>query len=254
MVSVHDILMKKCIFVGNMEQDIFHEITNLVDEDYRTRFMADYPRNARKVLGVPQPRLRELAFDYAFGPDWRTIVDEVLTDATFEEMLLKAYIIGTARTTSAESFERATRYISKIDSSQLCDAACLAFRFAVEFPDETLQFLHSYLNSQEPFAQRFALVLILDYFVKDDFIEKTLDCYHEVVPHSPEATDALAWGYSIFMLGFPKRTLKALGRSELADEPFEAVLNRIESSPRIFEPIKQRVRLLHRHNESISKK
>ena len=229
-----------------MDDSILQELRELVDEDYRKQFLKDYPQQARPVLGVPPGNLHELAREKVCNKDWRKIVDKELSGQTFEEVLLGALIVGFSQLEEAEALKRMAFFMKEIDSEKLCDAICLAFHVVLAYPDATLTFLKPYINSREGFKPRFAIVILLDYYVTSDVIDKVLELYAQVTPFSTSALSALAWGYQVCFLAYPYKTHDALPTSSLSDENFQLVLNHIASSPRITQPLSELLEALRR--------
>lgn len=229
-----------------MEENIRKQLNALIDTDYKTRLLKDYPAEARPVMGVPFNSLREFSLEFVGRKDWREFVQEQLSEDTFEEMLLQALIVGTAKSSSKEALEWFAQYLLKIDSPQLCDASCLAFHPAIEYPEETLNFIHPYLESSEDFEQRFAIVTLLDYFVTTDSIDRTLSLFGDIRPTTRYAQDALAWGYEVCFLTFQQKTVYALRISNLSYNYFNSIIDRIQNSPRISEPQRKIVADLRR--------
>ena len=221
----------------NLQQTLF----SLIDTDYLAQVGQTYPMGARKLMGIPLSDLRSLARDYTGTKNWKQIVDTQLSDNTFEETLLKIIIYSSAHLSFEELQKRLTAFLPLIDSQMLCDTACLAFRIAVEYPDATLHLLDTYLQSPQPFTQRFALVTLLDYYVNSDYIDHTLIRYAQVHPDHPYVQDALEWGYMVCYMGFPDKTLEALRQSTLPKNACQSVIQRILLSPRINDNLKRQL-------------
>lgn len=224
-----------------MDTSIKEELYSLIDEEYREQQKKDYPADARQLLGIPIATLCETAREYACRKDWQEIVDSELTDATFEEVLLQVLIAGYANQNFEEAKTRIMAILPKIDSNQLCDAICLAFRTAIEYPEETLSLVEELLKVQEGYEQRFAIVLLLDYFVNSDYIDKTLTLYAAILPESPIVMQALSWGYLVCFLGFEAKTLTALNTSPIPQELRNHIADYILQSPRLTENQRQNI-------------
>lgn len=229
-----------------MEANIKKVLYSLIDEEYKKQQANGYPANAREILGVPVADLCEMAREYACRKDWQEIVSS-LTDKTFEEALLQVLITGT----TTQSFETAQKHFSeflpKIDSDKLCDAACLAFRTAIEHPHETLEWVEKLLHEHDSYKQRFAIVILLDYFVTSDYIDRVLSLYATVNPSSETSMQALAWGYLVCFLGFETKTISSLASSDHSRELQTYIINYMLSSPRLSESQRQALHSLKSH-------
>lgn len=221
-----------------MEINIKKELYTLADGEYRNQQAKDYPSHARPLLGVPIAALCEMAREYACRKDWQEIVNS-LTDDSFEEVLLQVLITGY----TAQSFETAKKHFSeflpKINSDKLCDAACLAFRTAIEYPYETLKWIENLLQEHDCYKQRFAIVLLLDYFVTSDYIDRVLSLYASVRPSYETSVQALAWGYLVCFLGFGTKTITSLASSHHSRELQTYIINYMMQSNRLSESQRQ---------------
>jgi hypothetical protein len=213
-------------------QDIIEELSEHVDPNYRAKVLRDYPASARPVLGVPLNYLSSMARSLACRKDWRDVVAHVLSDDSYEEVLLQALTVGNAPVEAEEAFEHTRQYIPKIDSRSLCDASCLAFHAASTAPEKTLQFLKPYLTADDDFGQRFAIVTLLDFFTTSDYIHQTLKIYTHLKPNNANAVDALQWGFMVCFQSYPYKTTTALQQSGLPADDVNAIIDRIVASPR----------------------
>lgn len=213
-------------------QDILDNLAQHAETDLLPRLFRDYPAAARPVIGVPFSYLSSLGREWARRKDWRDIADNVLSDATYEEVLLQAFTFGNASTDAKEAFQRIRLHLTKIDSRMLCDASCLAYHAAQTWPDKMLEFLTPYLKADDGYGQRFALVTLLDYFITSDYIRETLRLFSSVKPHNAYAVDALQWGYMVCFQAYPYKTVATLRQADLTGEEMKALVKRIVSSPR----------------------
>lgn len=213
-------------------QDILDNLAQHTETGLRPRLLRDYPATARSVIGVPFSYLSSLGREWARRKDWRDIVDSVLSDSTYEEVLLQAFTFGNASTDAKEAFRRIRLHLEKLDSRMLCDASCLAFHAAQTWPEKMLEFLTPYLKADDDFGQRFAIVTLLDYFTTSDYIRDTLKLYASVKPQNAYAVDALQWGYMVCFQAYPYKTAATLRQAGLNGEEMKALVKRIVSSPR----------------------
>ncbi|HCE47591.1 MAG TPA: hypothetical protein DEQ84_02800 [Prevotellaceae bacterium] len=229
-----------------MEVNVKKVLYSLIDEEYKKQQASSYPANARPILGVPVAALCEMAREYACRKDWQEIVSS-LTDKTFEEALLQVLITGY----TTQSFETAQKHFSeflpKIDSDKLCDATCLAFRTAIEYPNETLEWVEKLLHEHDSYKQRFAIVILLDHFVTSDYIDRVLSLYASVSPLSETSMQALAWGYLVCFLGFGTKTIASLASSGHSREQQTYIIDYMLSSPRLSESQRQALHSLKSH-------
>ena len=221
-----------------MEANIKKVLYSLIDEEYKKQQDNGYPANARPILGVPVAALCEMAREYACRKDWQEVAS-TLTDKTFEETLLQILITGYACQSFETAKERFLQFLQEIDSEKLCDAACLAFRTAIEYPHETLEWVGLLLHEHNCYKQRFAIVILLDYFVTSDYIDQALSLYALISPTSKTVGQALAWGYLVCFLGFGTKTIASLTLSEHSRELRTYIIDYMLQSHRLSESQQQ---------------
>ena len=212
------------------------QLYRLMDAEYKEQLLAHYPADARPVIGVPLSNLFEMAREHAGVRDREALVKRELTDQTYDEVLLKAWILGSNYASFDDATRLLERFLAKMDSPQLCDAICLAFRIAIEYPNETLDLIE----------QRYALVTLLDYYVNSDHIDRLLRLLAAVETLTPQAEDALAWAYQTCFLGFQQKTFFALRALKMEKESFNRMLDRILTCTRFNETQQQVLLTLRR--------
>lgn len=199
---------------------------------------------ARPMTGVRIPVLRALARDIAAG-DWRGYLDHACDD-TFEEVMLQGLVTGAARMDFEEQWERTAAYARKITDWSLCDSPVTGFRFVRRRRGEVWQRLQPYLLSDEEFAQRFALVMLLAHFVTDDYADRVLRACTEVRPAGYYARMAAAWAVSVCFVKYPQPSLALLESGRLEAETHNMAIRKITESLRVSPADKERVRALRR--------
>lgn len=213
------------------------------DEKYASFNSVMIP-GAKSVIGVRIPVLRALAKEIA-GGDWRTYLDEARDD-TFEEIMLQGLVTGMARMPFEEQLQRMEGYAAKITDWALCDCPCTSFKFVRRHREEVWTFLQPYLVSEEEFAQRFAVVMMLTHFVMDEFVGRVLEVCTRMRPSGYYAMMGVAWALSVCYVKYPEATHHVLENDGLDDAVRNKAIQKIIESFRVCEEAKCRVRRLRR--------
>lgn len=207
-------------------------------------FSASLVPGAQPMWGVCLPLLRALARDIAKA-DWRAYLAEA-GDGTFEEIMLQGLVTGVARMPFEEQMERMAAYVRKVDNWSLCDSPCAGFKFVRRHREEVWEFLQPYLQSLEEYSQRFALVMLLDHFVTDGFVDRVLEACASVRPSGFYAMMAAAWAVSVCFVKYPDRTRPVLAGGRLEDGTQNQAIRKILDSSRVTAEDKCHVRTLRR--------
>lgn len=76
-------------------------------------------------------------------------------------------------------------------------------------------FIQQYLKSNKEFEIRFAIVMILDYYITEEYIEKDFDIFDKITNTDYYVQMAVAWAISICLIKFYVRTMEYLKNCNL---------------------------------------
>ena len=167
------------------------------------------PDLQRKMWGVRIPKLRALAQSLVKS-DWQWALREVLTTESLEEVLLRGFIIGYAKAEWTETWMEIRKFVPLIDNWEICDCCCSSFKSVRKHREEVWPVLMQYLRSECVYNQRFAVVMMMDYFLTAEYIDAVLKAWSETVPKGYYVEMAIGWGLSVSFLSFPQPTLEVL--------------------------------------------
>lgn len=199
------------------------------------------------ILGVRIPELRHLACLLA-KDDFRAYLSEA-DDDTFEEVLLQGLVIGKARMTFEEQMALMASYVPKISNWSLCDSACAGFTFVRKHREDVWRFLTPYWQSRKEFYQRFAVVMLMDHFVTDDFIDRLLELWPAIKPVGYYASMAVAWAVSVCFVKYPNQTETLLEKGILDKDTHNRSIQKILDSKRVNRDVKTRLKLLKKKTD-----
>jgi len=211
------------------------EIKKLAEEDYQ-KFSSSLLPGAKNVLGVRLPKLREAAKKIAKG-DWRTYL-ETCDNYYFEEIMLQGMVIGYAKSDIEEILKYAAAFIPSIDNWSLCDSFCSGLKITKNNKDRVWQFLQPYLFSDEEYHIRFGIVILLNYFIEIEYIERVLAALDKINHEGYYVKMAAAWAVSICYIKLPEKTLEFLQNNNLDDFTYNKALQKITESYRVDKEIK----------------
>ncbi len=140
--------------------------------------LGEKAKKETKMLGVRLPKLRELAKKIAKTDGMEYLEQTALQDADksyMEETMLYGMVIGNVKERLETLFPYIERYVSWITNWSLCDSFCCGLKQTKKQPLEMWEFLQPYLHSDEEFKIRFGLVMLLDYYVRPEYIDNVLE-------------------------------------------------------------------------------
>lgn len=226
--------------------EIREKIFELADAKYK-EFHSGLCPNTNNIVGVRVPVLRNYAKELAKG-DFRTYLANA-KDEYYEEVMLQGMVIGLAKMELEERLEYITKFVPKIDNWAVCDVSCSGFKFAKKYQSEVWEFLKLYLESNKEFEIRFGVVMLLDFYITEEYIDKVLEILNKIQHEGYYVKMAVAWAISICYIKFPKETLKLLQKNSLDDFTYNKALQKIIESYRVSEEEKKIIRAMKRTNK-----
>ena len=213
-----------------MIQDIRKELFSLADEKYK-EFHGGLCPGVNNIIGVRVPALRSLA-KKIIKEDWRKYLKEA-EDQYYEEVMLQGMVIGLAKMDIEERLTYLAGFIPKIDNWAVCDVTCAGLKSTAKNLKKVWEFLQKYLNSDKEFEVRFAVVIILDYYIQEEYIDIVFEKLDSVHHEAYYVKMAVAWAVSICYIKYPEKTYSYLESCKLDNFTFNKAIQKIRESYRV---------------------
>lgn len=181
-------------------------LLNEKEEDYR-KFSAALIPNINNMLGVRIPKLRKFAKNL-LKEDYESFLNHACT--YFEETMLQGMLIGLLKENSATKLNRIKKFLPEINNWSVCDCFCSGLKFTKDNQKLVWDFIFPLTQSEKEYEVRFAVVMMLNYFVNEVYINRVLERVALVQHEGYYAKMAAAWALSICYVHFPKKTEKVL--------------------------------------------
>lgn len=223
-----------------MKEEIREKIKQLADTKYK-EFHSGLCPGTNNIIGVRVPVLRKLAKEIYNTYNWEEYLS--YNDLEFyEEILLQGMIIGFVKADikQVESYMQA--FIPKINNWAVCDIFCAGLKITKKHQEEMWDFLKNYLKSEKEFDLRFSIVMMLDYFITDNYIDKVLIELDKIKNDAYYVKMAIAWAISVCYIKFPNKTFKYLKNNTLDDWTYNKAIQKIVESYRVDEDTKELLR------------
>lgn len=226
-----------------MQEKIKQQLNDLAEEEYRL-FSAKLLPGINNILGVRIPELRKIAKRLSKG-NWQAYLHTARGDS-FEEIMLQGMVIGCALCSSDERLTYIQRFVPKINNWSICDSFCVGLKFTQTNAEQVWAFLGDYWQSEHAFNVRFAVVMLINYYICAEYIEQVLVILDNIRHDSYYVKMAVAWAVATCYGKLPDRTLIYLQDNRLDDFTYNKSLQKITESLRTDKEEKQRIRLLRR--------
>ena len=223
-------------------QTIYTQLTQWAEPAYR-QFACSLLPGVEDVLGVRLPRLRALARQIARQPDVDVFLAQA-RDTSLEERMLHGMVIGALPVPLAEQLPAIAAFIPRIDNWSVCDSFCSSLKATRQDPSLMWTFLQPYLSDPAPYSRRFAVVMLLQYYIDAAHLDEVLSRLNDVPTTEPTVRLAVAWAVSVCFAKYPERTMAFLLDNQLDAPTYRKALQKILESRRVSAADKAAIRAL----------
>lgn len=217
------------------------DLLNLSTDKYKA-FQCKLVPNVSNIMGVKIPDIRK----YSKGLTYEEKVYYINNyDYEYlEEIILMGLIICDLKLSIEETLKYTEKYIKLIDNWCSCDIFCSSFHIAKQNKDVVFLFLQKYLNSNNEFYIRFGLVMLINYFICDDYIDDVFKIIDNVKCSKYYDKMAQAWLISMIYIKYKDRTIDYLKHCNLDKFTYNKSIQKIIESNKVSKEEKDFIRLL----------
>ena len=229
-----------------MQKEIRNHLIELSDEKYK-KFHSTLCPETKNILGVRAPILKKYAKE--LYSDYKAEIIEVIGNEYYEEILLQGLIIG--QLTSVKSTKKyLKKFIPKINNWAVCDMTCAGLKIVKKNREEFIGLIKKCLSSKSEFEIRFGLVMLLDYYVDDEYIDEVLQISGGITSEDYYVKMANAWLISVCLIKYYDKTKVFLRDCNLDDFTYNKALQKAIESYRITDSQKNELRKMKRNNKN----
>lgn len=226
-----------------MENKIRQDLFKMQDLKYK-EFHSSLCPNLDHIIGVSVPKLREYAKNLYKNNNLKDIKIE---DRYYEELVIKGMLIGfQTRTPIEEVIKQIKEFVPKINSWAVCDVFCAGLKITKKYPYEMFEFIKQYLKSKQEYELRFAIVMLLDYYINDKYIDEVLKILDNIKSDKYYVQMANAWAISICLIKYYNKTLEFLKTTKIDNFTYNKGIQKAIESYRITNEQKKYLKALKR--------
>lgn len=199
------------------------------------------PNNKQKMLGIRIPALRKMAKDIA-KQDWKQYLKEIKLEKELymEETLLEGFIIGYCKINIEEKFDLIKEFVPKINNWLINDTFCLTIKINKKELEKLWDFIMPYLDSDNEFEVRFAIIMMLDNFIIEEYVDKVIGKLDKVKNEGYYAKMAVAWTMAEIGIKFNDKAMKYLKENNNLDKfTYNKTLQKMRESYRVSKEQKE---------------
>ena len=235
----------------------------LNDERYRDghlRIINALPH--RRVIGMHIPDMKRLARDLCRQGGSKDIIrsfeNEPAESLSYEEMTIWGYLVNMQKCTFEERLQMVSRFIPVMDCWAVCDSWCCNAKWIAKADRERMwAWLQTYFNSDREFEVRFAVIVSMLYFLREEWLDRIFDTIDAIdfsrirsayrtakgKPAKPQEGTVqgaepyyvrmgVAWLLASALAKYPDRTRDYVNRSQLPDDVIKLYIRKARESYR----------------------
>lgn len=164
----------------------------------------------------------------------------------YEEKMLYGLYIGYLKMPFKDILKEIDKFIIHNDNWAINDSTCSNLKIFKSNLEEGFIFINNYLKSNEPFKIRLSLVLLLDYYINEEYIDKILNICDNIRNDNYYVKMANAWLISMCYIKYQKKTYEFLLNNKLDTFTINKAISKIKDSYRVPKEEKIMLNLLKR--------
>ena len=219
-----------------MFKEIRKELIERAEKDLQEFNEKLCPNNESEILGIRIPVLRKMAKEI-IKKDWKKYIEESKQNANIqymEERLLEGLVIAYSKIQLDEKLKYISYFVPKINNWAICDTFCPTIKIKEEELEKVWNFIIPYLNSENEFEVRFAVIMMLDNFLIDKYVDRVIDKLDKIKNDGYYAKMGIAWTMAEIGIKYNDKAMKYLkGKTNLDKFTYNKTLQKMRESYRI---------------------
>ena len=190
------------------------------------------------------PFIRKLAKEIV-KDNGKDFLENYIID-THEDFLLYGIVIAYIKAPLEEKFAMLEKYIPQIYDWSGCDIVISSFKFKENELIRVYDFIMKYRNSCHEYETRFMIVMLLNSFIREEYLDKIKDILETETFDKYYTQMAAAWLISVMFVKYREYTLNYLKHNSLDDFTHNKALQKIRESLRVSKSDKELIKTLKR--------
>lgn len=213
---------------------IKEKLFELQDRKY-SEFSSGLIPGENNLIGVRIPLLRKFAKEIAMS-DYEFYLENSCNNMEyFEETMLKGMVIGMVKVDEDRYFELIQDFVPLIDNWSVNDSFCAGLKRINKCKERAWKFVLPYLESTEEFTLRFGIIILMNYFLTDEYAEEAISHVSRLKHDAYYARMGMAWFMATAYAKYPDITLRYLQNSRFDDWTFNKSIQKMLESYRVPE-------------------
>ena len=189
-------------------EKILEEIKNNYNKDYAQFSSKLIPGiDAKNMCGIKIPIAKKIAKNYANTPSGNNFLNNAKLD-NLDQKNIYGLMLGFLKENTDKIIEYLNKFLPQINNWCTCDITVANLKIIKKYPQIFKKMAFLWLKNDNFYIKRFAVVILLDYFLEDFFDENDLKILSNFNFNDYYFNMALAWYFSVAMVKQPKLTIQ----------------------------------------------
>ena len=224
-----------------MREKIKKELIALSDNNYK-EFSEKIVSNTANILGVRAPVLKKYAKELLAEHEIEELIQNI--DSEYhEEIILKGIVIGSEKNPE-KTKQYIKNYVPLINNWATCDSFCSNLKIIKKNKNDFWNFIQPYLKSNKTYEIRFGVVILLDYYIEKERLEKIFEILKNIKSERYYVQMAVAWALSVCLVKYYDETYEFLKNNKLSNFVFLKTISKANDSYRLTKEQKEKLKKL----------
>lgn len=190
---------------------IMVDLFSYQDLDYKEFNDRIIKTNTLKTIGIRTPILKQIAYDLSLNN-----YDDFLNTEHiyYEEILIHGFILGYLKRPFKDILEYLDAFIPLMDNWAVTDMVGANLKSFKKNQEEGYSYILKLLEGNN-WSTRFGLVLLLDHYINDNYIDNILRICLDTKNSDYYISMANSWLISICYIKYPNKTIKLIQNKKL---------------------------------------
>lgn len=216
----------------NVREELF-SAQDLKYKDFHKKLVPTVDED--KIIGVRLPQLRKIA---------KRLESNNFEWDYYEEIMLHGFYIGYEKMPYQARIRLLDAFIPYIDNWAVCDCVSSSLKFIEKNRKDFLEYLQKYMGSEKEYELRFAVVILMDYYITDEYIDYVLEFLSSVKSRYYYVNMAVAWALSVAFVKYQSKTMPILESKSFTKDIQNMTISKIRDSFRVDKETKEYVKTL----------
>ncbi len=196
------------------------------------------------LIGIRTPILKEIA--KTISKNHPEAFLKIVGHTTYEERVIHGLVIGYMKVSFEECTKSLNAFLTYNTNWAINDITCANLKIWKKHLNEGFVIIQQYLKSENLWIRRFGLVLLLDFYVNDKYIDSILQLIPTIAGDEYYVGMANAWLISVCFVHYPKKTKVLLESNQLDLFTKKHAIQKIVESTRVSKKEKEEMRSLRK--------